>query len=235
MLRSFRSPGAAPLGHVARRRTARARRSPASRGSCASRSAKIATCASSLVARGAVRAVQHQRRQEAHAGQRRGLLVGRQEGVEEVAVVAVGPVRRLRRRRSRPPATGPCRAAGRRPARRPSRRRTPRRATASSAAACRTSGSGAATPPAAPAPARPARRRRRSGSRGTARRGRAPRRAPVRRLAAARAHQRAVDARVFQLRVGDEDDDVGHRAVRVAVAAGARVVCPVQARGRPLP
>ena len=47
------------------------------------------TCAATLVVARAVRAVQHQRRQEAHAAQRRGLLVGRQEGVEEVAVVAL--------------------------------------------------------------------------------------------------------------------------------------------------
>jgi hypothetical protein len=45
---------------------------------------------------GLVRAVQHQRRQEAHSAQRSGLLVGRQERVEEVAVVAVRPVRVFR-------------------------------------------------------------------------------------------------------------------------------------------
>ncbi len=43
-----------------------------------------------------VRPVQQERRQEAHAAQRRRLLVRRQEGVEEVAVVAVRPVRVLR-------------------------------------------------------------------------------------------------------------------------------------------
>ena len=48
-----------------------------------------------LVGAGAVRAVQQQRRQKAHAAQRGGLLVGRQKGVEEIAVVAVGAVRVL--------------------------------------------------------------------------------------------------------------------------------------------
>ena len=70
---------------------------------------------------------------------------------------------------------------------------------------------------------------RRSGSRGTARTGRAPRRAPAAAPAAA-LHQRAVDARMLQLRVGDEDDDVGHG--RQAWRCRARWVCPVQARRR---
>ena len=160
---------AAPLGGtVALRRSPRRDRSRASRDSRRAARANVSAWAASSASLALCAPCSMQRRQEAHAAQRRGLLVGRQEGVEEVAVVAVAGGTSPRGRRCSRPARGPCRAARCRRGRRPSRRSARRRARASAAAACRTSGSAAARRRAGPPAAPPARRRRRSGSRGRA-------------------------------------------------------------------